>query len=196
MASDERSRKGFPLFLRLVGKRVLVVGGGRVAHDKTAALIAAGARVEVVAPDIVPELEAVASRATRRPFEPTDVQGAWLVLAAAPSAVNRAVKEAADAARVFVMAVDDIESCSAFGAAQLERGALTIAISSDGRAPALVALLRRAIEAVIPAELEAWLTVAERARGAWKAEGVPIDERRPLLLRALNALYATPAPPS
>jgi siroheme synthase (precorrin-2 oxidase/ferrochelatase) len=64
-----------------------------------------------------------------------------------------------------------------------------LAISSDGRAPALVALLRRALERVIPDEMDSWVALAEESRAAWKAAEVPIGERRPLLLRALNALY-------
>jgi siroheme synthase-like protein len=82
-----------------------------------------------------------------------------------------------------------VENCSAIGAAQLRRGGLTLAISSDGRAPALVALLRRALERLIPDEVDSWVALAEESRTAWKAKEVPIGQRRPLLLRALNALY-------
>jgi siroheme synthase-like protein len=134
-------------------------------------------------------LSEVADVVERRPFVDADVEGSWLVLAAATAEVNRAVRRAADLRRVFVIAVDDIESCTAIGAAQLRRGGLTLAISSDGRAPALVALLRRALDRVIPEDVAQWVELAERSRGTWKAARVPIEERRPLLLRALNALY-------
>ncbi len=179
----------YPLFLHLEGRRVLLVGGGPVAREKGTALAEAGARVCVVSPAIDPALAAVAAEAHFRPFEASDVDAAWLVVAAAPPDVNRAVRAAADARSVFCLAVDDVESCTAIGAARLQRGAITIAISSGGAAPALVALVRRALDALLPADLGAWEAVAVEARAAWKKEKVPFAERRPRLLRALNALY-------
>jgi siroheme synthase-like protein len=181
---------GFPIFLRLDGRCVLVVGGGSVALEKARALALAGARVRVVAPEIHSGFDGVADTVEVRPFASADLDGAWLAIAAASPEVNREVKLAADRRRVFVVAVDDVESCSAIGAAQLRRGGLTLAISSDGRAPALVALLRRALEQVIPDDVDRWVELAERCRGEWRAAKVPFAERRPRLLRALNALYA------
>lgn len=183
----------YPLFLQLAGRRVLVVGGGPVATEKGLALVAAGARVRVVAPVVGDALAAAADDVQRREFVETDADDAWLVLSAAPPEVNREVRAAADARRIFCLAVDDVESCTAIGAARLQRGALTIAISSGGAAPALVALVRRALDALLPAELGAWEDVAVRARADWKREKLPMAERRPLLLRALNDLYALDA---
>jgi siroheme synthase-like protein len=179
----------FPLFLRLRGRRVLLVGGGSVALEKARALRLAGASVHVVAPEVHADLVHVADAIDARAFTATDLDDAWLAVATATPTVNRIVKLAADERRVFVVAVDDVDSCSAIGAAQLRRGGLTLAISSDGRAPALVALLRRALERVIPDDVHQWVLLAERSRSAWKSAEVPIAERRPLLLRALNALY-------
>jgi len=181
--------RAFPLFLRLAGRRVLVVGGGRVALDKARALQLAGARVRVVAPEVHEGISEVAEVVETRAFTDADVGDAWLVVAAATPEVNRAVRRVADEKRVFVVAVDDVESCSAIGAAELRRGGLTVAISSDGRAPALVALLRRALERIIPEDVARWVEVAETSREAWKAAKIPFADRRPLLLRALDALY-------
>ena len=183
------TKAAFPLFLRLEGRRVLVVGGGQVALEKALALRAAGASLFVVAPEVHADLATMADSVAVRPYADRDLDDVWLVVAAATSEVNRAVKVGADARRLFVVAVDDPENGSAIGAAQLRRGGITVALSSDGRAPALVALLRRALEQVIPEDVHAWLSLAEEARGTWKRVGVPIAERRPLLLRALNALY-------
>lgn len=185
-----KAQRYFPLFLHLEGRDVLVVGGGKVAHEKAAALSAAGARISVVAPEVCRELSALADTTAHRAFVDADVDGAWLVIAAATPAVNLEAKRAADARRVFVVAVDDLASCSAIGAAQLHRGGLTIAISSDGRAPGLVALLRRALEDVLPDDVAEWVGLAERLRVAWKSASVPLSDRRPLLLRALNSMYA------
>jgi siroheme synthase-like protein len=174
----------FPLFLRLEGRRVLVVGGGPVASSKALELHAQGARIDVVAPEVVPELAAIAHVA-QRPFEASDVDGAWLVIAAAPRTVNRAVREAADARATFVVAVDDVPSCTAFGASRFVRGGITVALSSGGRAPALVALLRRALEALLPDDLDRWTALAEIERARWKREGTPMSSRRSRLLEAL-----------
>ncbi|HEY8925903.1 MAG TPA: uroporphyrinogen-III C-methyltransferase [Polyangia bacterium] len=183
----------FPLFLKLGGRLVLLVGGGPVATAKARALAEAGARVTIVAPALAPELEALAAArgwlVQRRPFAPADLDGAWLVIAAAPPEVNRAVGAAAEAVRVFVVAVDDPPASSAYGAGVVRRAGVTVAISSGGDAPALTGLLREGIEAVLPDELDAWMDEARRARVVWRAEGVPMAERRPRLLAALNRLY-------
>jgi siroheme synthase-like protein len=126
----------------------------------------------------------------RRVFTPADVAGAWLVVAAAPAEVNRAVAAAARRRPVFVVAVDDVASASAYGAATLCRGGVTVAVSTGGEAPALAGLLREALEELLPEELEEWSALARRTRREWRERRVPISERRPLLLQALDALYA------
>ncbi len=179
----------YPLFLNLAGRQVLVVGGGPVACDKACALVESGARVRVVAPQVRAELHAVAETVHLRPFEPADLDGVWLVIAAAPPEVNRQVRAAADEQQRFVVAVDDVANCSAIGAACLRRGPLTFALSSDGVAPALVSLLRQGLDALLPAELDEWVKVARTERAAWKADRTPFALRRPRLLAALTALY-------
>ena len=183
----------YPLFLKLAGRQVLVVGGGPVALGKVRALLEAGAVITVVAPQIDPELEALEKKGNisiaRRSFERSDVGGSWLVVAAAPPAVNRSVAAAAESLRLFVLAVDDTSAASAYGAGTLRRGGVTVAVSTDGRAPALAGLLREALEAVLPDDLEGWTAEAERQRAVWRASGVPMAERRPRLLEALNRLY-------
>jgi len=183
----------FPLFLKLAGRKVLVVGGGPVAAAKVASLREAGAEIAVVAPEVQPALSDLAAAGkisvARRSFEAADLGGAWLVVAAATPDVNRTVAAAAESQRLFVLAVDDPTAASAFGAGTLRRGGVTIAVSTDGRAPALAGLLREGFEAILPEDLEAWTTEAARQRAAWRADGVPMAERRPRLLRALNELY-------
>ncbi len=183
----------YPLFLKLAGRKVLVVGGGPVALGKVRALLEAGAAVTVVAPEAGPELAALAEAGNifldRRCFEARDLGGSWLVVAAAPPEVNRSVAAAAESQRLFVLAVDDTSAASAYGAGTLRRGGVTVAVSTNGRAPALAGLLREGLEAVLPADLEGWTAEAERQRAAWRAARVPMAERRPLLLEALNRLY-------
>lgn len=184
----------FPVFLKLEGRRVLVVGAGPVAASKLRPLVDAGARVTVVAPRVLREIEEIAAVASRieivrRPFEPGDVDGVWYVVAAAPPEVNRAVAQAAESKCLFVNAVDDLESASAYAGAIVQKAGVTIALSTDGEAPALAGLVREALEALLPEELDTWMACAQAARRDWLAQGVPMPERRPLLLQALNELY-------
>jgi siroheme synthase-like protein len=181
----------FPVFLKLEGRRVLVVGAGPVAAGKLRPLLDAGARVTVVATDVVPAISELADEIeiARRPFDASDVEGVWYVVAAAPPDVNRAVARAAEARGLFVNAVDDMENASAYLGAIVQRAGVTLAISTDGEAPALAGLLREALEVLLPDDLDRWMVSAKEARRQWLAERVPMAERRPLLLDALNQLY-------
>jgi len=168
---------------------VVVVGGGPVAASKLAALQAAGALIEVVAPDIRPEIAAAGVVLHRRAFAAGDLDGAWYVVAAAPPAVNRQVLDAANARGIFVNAVDDPANATAYMGSIVRRESLTIAISTEGRAPALAGLMREALDAWLPSDLDRWLAAADEARREWKQQGVPMEHRRPLLLETLNRLY-------
>ncbi len=180
----------YPAFLKLDGRPVLLVGAGPVAASKLDGLLAAGAKVKVVAPEVRPEIERAPVEVARRPFGPADLDGVFFAIAAATPAVNREVRDAAERRGLFVNAVDDVENASVYLGGVVRRGGVTLAISTDGRAPALAGLLREALEVVIPDEVEAWVEEASRVRARHKAEGLPMAARRPLLLEALNRLYA------
>jgi uroporphyrin-III C-methyltransferase / precorrin-2 dehydrogenase / sirohydrochlorin ferrochelatase len=180
-----------PLFLNLTGRAVLLVGGGRVAEAKLRQLLAAGAQVRVVAPVITSAIRAANVELVERGFVAGDLEGAWLVVAAATPEVNREVAAAAEPRRVFVNAVDDPANASAFLSGVVRRDGVTIAVSTDGHAPALTALLREGLNALLPADLGAWMAVAREQRVQWRRGQVPMEERKPHLLRALNALYAS-----
>jgi siroheme synthase-like protein len=186
----------FPVFLRLEGRRVLLVGGGTVATGKVRGLLEAGARVTVVAPALAPELLQAPVEVRRRPFVASDLDGVCYVIAAAPREVNRRVAEAAHARGLLVNAVDDVENASAYAGAVLRRAGITIAISTDGAAPALAGLIREALEEILPDDLDSWMRCAGNARSRWLSERVPMAERRPLLLQALVELYERQAEPT
>jgi len=179
----------YPVFLQLQGRPVLLVGGGNVASAKIDGLIAADARITVVAPAILDALRKPAVRIEQRASVPEDLEGKWFVVAAATARVNRAVARAAEIRGVFVNAVDDTSSASAYLGGVFRKGGVTVAVSTDGRAPALAGLLREALQALLPDELESWAEVARELRTHWKADAVALARRRPLLLRALNELY-------
>jgi uroporphyrin-III C-methyltransferase/precorrin-2 dehydrogenase/sirohydrochlorin ferrochelatase len=181
--------KLLPLFLKLAGKRVLMVGAGPVAASKLSSLIETGAEVVVVAPDIHPDIAASGVTIHQRPFEPSDLEGVWLVVAAALPEANAQVSREAEARRLFVNAVDDPPRASAYLGGVVRKAGMTLAISTDGAAPALAGLFREALDALLPDELAAWMGVAREQKVRWKEDGVPMEKRRPLLLKALNRLY-------
>jgi uroporphyrin-III C-methyltransferase/precorrin-2 dehydrogenase/sirohydrochlorin ferrochelatase len=183
----------YPVFLKLDGLPVVVVGGGAVAASKLDGLLAAGARVTVVAPEVRPEIRAKAT-VIESAFQPAHLAGARWVVAAATAEVNREVAAAAAARGLFVNAVDDPASATAYLGGVVRRGPVEIAISTGGLAPALAGLVREAIEAILPDDLERWFDIAVAARAEHKQRRVPIHERRPLLLRALDRLYTRGAP--
>jgi uroporphyrin-III C-methyltransferase / precorrin-2 dehydrogenase / sirohydrochlorin ferrochelatase len=179
----------YPVFLKLDGRPVLVVGGGPVAAGKLEGLLAAGAKVTVVAPDIRPEFERAGVARRRRRFEPHDLDGMWLVVAAASPEVNQEVVTAAERRQLFVNAVDDPANATAYLGGVVRRDGMTVAFSTGGRAPALAGLMREALDAWLPQDLAEWMSAAEEIRKTWKQQGVPMDERRPQLLETLNRLY-------
>ncbi len=179
-----------PVFLRLEDRPVLLVGGGPVAAAKLPALVEAGARVTVVAPEVLPGIARPGVVVKTRPFADADLDGMWYVVSAAPPEVNRQVLAAAAPRRLFVNAVDDPAHATAFAGGVVRREGLTLAISTGGRAPALAGLLREALEAWLPPDLDRWFATADRARQVWRETGVPMEARRPQLLEALNRLYA------
>jgi siroheme synthase-like protein len=113
----------------------------------------------------------------------------WLAVAAATSEVNREVAAAAERLRIFVNAVDDPPNATAYLSGVIRRDDVTIAVSTSGEAPALTALVREALDAVLPSDLDDWMRTARSQRRDWKRDRVAMDARKPLLLNALNALY-------
>jgi siroheme synthase-like protein len=181
----------FPIFLKLTGRTVLVVGAGSVAASKLDALEKSGATIRIVAPQIGQNIKRSGISIVHRKFQPSDLDGVWLVVAAATTEVNRQVANAAEERCVFVNAVDDPANASAYLGGVVRKGDVTFSISTNGRAPALTSILREGLEMVLPtSDLERWMKDAEILRTQWRSEGVPMNERRPLLLEALIRNYS------
>ena len=183
----------FPAFIKLAGRRVVVIGGGPVAASKLEALLNAGADITVVAPEIVPKIKNSSVTILERGFQLSDLDGAWLVVAAATPDVNRVVAQAAETQHIFVNAVDDPPNASMYLGGVVRRAGVTFAISTDGRAPALAGLFREALDSLLPTrDLEQWMAEAAQLRRHWQKNAVPMQNRRPELLESLIRLYKTP----
>ncbi|WP_203337920.1 uroporphyrinogen-III C-methyltransferase [Nocardioides limicola] len=137
----------YPVGLRLAGRRVVVVGGGHVAQRRVPALIAAGADVLVVAPEVTMALEGMTAEITwvRRKFAAEDLDGAWYAIAATDDAeVNASVVAAADERRIFCVRSDDAREASAWTPASGRHAGVTVAVLGN-REPRKSAALRDAI---------------------------------------------------
>jgi len=178
-----------PTFLNLGGRRALLVGGGSVAASKLETLLRARAEVRLVAPQVHPSIRDRGVRIEERGFHDSDLDDVWFVVAAATPAVNAEVARAAERRRIFVNAVDDPPNASAYLGGVIRRAGVTVAISTNGDAPALAGLLREGLDALLPGDLDRWTSCARDIRARWKSQGIPMAQRRPQLLDALIALY-------
>jgi uroporphyrin-III C-methyltransferase/precorrin-2 dehydrogenase/sirohydrochlorin ferrochelatase len=107
--------------------------------------------------------------------------------------VNAAVARRAGQRCLFVNAVDDPANASAYLGGVLRRDGVTVAISTNGRAPALAGLLREGLDALLPADLDRWFGRADTLKRRWRRTGVPMPARRPELAEAITRLYPGPA---
>jgi precorrin-2 dehydrogenase / sirohydrochlorin ferrochelatase len=152
----------FPMFLKLAGRKCLVVGAGEIATAKIASLLDAGARVTVVAPRGLDETRKLARLGKiewrEREYRPADLECVFLAIAAtADATVNFQVFADAEARGILCNAVDDPPNCDFYFGAVVKRGALQVAISSAGESPALVQRLRREIDSRLEAGTGEWL---------------------------------------
>lgn len=176
----------FPMFVKLRGRHVVVVGGGEIAASKMDGLLQAGAKVLVVSPALNAQLSTLVREGKiewrEREFAPDDLQDAFLVIAATsvPS-VNLSVYRAADARGLLCNAVDDIENCHFYYGSIVQRGDLQIAISTNGKSPALAQRLRKELEAEFGPEYESWLEWLGAARDVLRASGASQAQNKEVL---------------
>lgn len=151
----------FPIFVKLEGRPVLLVGAGPVGESKIGGLLSAGAVVTVVAPDATPAIQRLAEDGKifwhRRAFDPRDLDGMTLAVAAVPKQVALRIHEEAQIRGVLVNSVDDPENCDFYYPAVVNRGDLQIAISTAGHSPALAQRIRIELEQQFGPEYAHWL---------------------------------------
>jgi precorrin-2 dehydrogenase/sirohydrochlorin ferrochelatase len=176
----------FPAFLKLVDRRCLVVGGGRVAEEKTQGLLRAGAQVRVIAPEATRRIRAWAREGKicwdARAFRTADLNGMFLVVAATSSpTLHGQIHAQAKRRGVLCNVVDDPEHCDFYYGSVVRRGELQIAISTGGHSPALAQRLRERLQRQFGAEYKEWLEELGAIRKRLFARRVSPARRKALL---------------
>jgi siroheme synthase-like protein len=176
----------FPIFVKLEGRLVVVIGGGSIAEAKIPGVLSSGARVRLVSPSITPQIAEWVRFGKidwlPKEFEAADLNGAFLVIAATSApGVNETVFREAEARGLLCNAVDDIEHCHFYYGAVVQRGDLQIAISTNGKSPALAQRLRQEFESEFGPEYEVWLQWLGAAREALRASDPSSETTKKLL---------------
>ncbi|HMD44419.1 MAG TPA: bifunctional precorrin-2 dehydrogenase/sirohydrochlorin ferrochelatase [Candidatus Acidoferrum sp.] len=173
----------FPAFLKLDGRQIIVIGGGNLAAAKIPGLLQANARVRVISPQINSAIVGLVRLQKiqwhRKLFSADDLKGAFLVIAATSlREVNAAVYQEADRRGILCNAVDDIESCHFYCGAIVQRGDLQIAVSTNGKSPALAQRLRQELEYQFGPEYAAWLEWLGAAREVLRSQAHEPEARK------------------
>jgi precorrin-2 dehydrogenase/sirohydrochlorin ferrochelatase len=178
--------KLFPMFLKLAGRPCLVVGAGAIAESKISSLVETGADVSVVAPEARRQIRSWAREGKikwhQRSWEPSDLEGMFLVVAATSSTkLNEQILKKATRRGILCNIVDVPELCDFYYPAVVQRGALQIAISTAGQSPALAQRLRKVLEEQFGPEYEEWLVHLGEARDKLFAKLLDPEERKRVL---------------
>jgi len=174
------------MFLKLTGRACLVVGAGSVGEAKIRTLLPTGATVRVIAPHATPAVvkwvESGCIAWETRGFTPADLEGVFLVIAATSSVeVNDIVFREAQRRGVLCNAVDDPARCDFYYPAVVRRGSLQIAISTEGKSPALAQRLRRELENHFGPEYAGWVEHLGEERKQLLGREMDYEYRRSLL---------------
>jgi len=178
----------FPAFIELEDRSCLVVGGGRVAAHKAAALASYGARVTVIAPELDPSLASIEGcRCVRRCFADGDIDGQPLVVAATDDAqTNARVSRLCRARGILVNVVDDPANCTFVFPAVCRKGPMTVAVSSGGACPVAAKMVRDRVAGLLPDDFIAAVEELGNARDDLKRRFPSYAERREHCERTLE----------
>ena len=173
----------YPIFVRLRNRRTLVVGGGGMATVRVKQLLAAGAAVTVIAPEVSDEIERLASEGSlqliKRKFERSDVDQSFFVVIGATNngSVQQALAEEAESRGLLYNVVDRPEHCNFYTPAVVERGDLKIAICTQGQSPVFSGRLRQELEEALPASAGEFTALLGELREKLKLK-IPWSENR------------------
>ncbi len=180
----------FPAFLKLAGRHCVVVGAGRTAEGKILGLLQTGAEIRVIAPKATPRIRGWARankiRWDARPFRASDLSRAFLVVAATSvPALHAKIYAQARQRGILCNVVDDPPHCNFYYGAVVRRGALQIAISTEGHSPALAQRLKQKIAAEFVPQYGSWLAEIGKLRRKILGEKKLSPARRKAALRRL-----------
>ena len=158
----------YPIMLRLEGKKVVVIGGGRVAERKVSGLLGTGSLITVISPQATDELKGLASSGLiewhEKSFSKVDIEGAFLIFAATnDNVLNQSIKMAASNQQLVTIA-DDPEGSDFHVPSQIQRGRLSIAVSTGGASPTLARKIREQLEHQFDEHFEEYLEFLFTAR--------------------------------
>lgn len=162
----------YPVNLVVAGRTCVVVGGGAVAARKVEGLLAAGAEVVVIAPEIDERIRSLPVRLIERPYRHGDLAGAWLaIVATGDPQTNRVIHADGDAGRVWINAADDPDACSFTLPAVVRQGPVMVAVSTGGHSPALAVWLKEQVGARLGPEVALLAEWLSEARDELRAAG-------------------------
>lgn len=176
--------KPYPIFLiGLENRHCIVIGGGHEAEYKVTGLLDCGAQVTVISPELSPVLcdwaESGAFVWLARPYQPGDLRGAFLIFAErGDPATNAAIHREAEAERALVNVMDDVPHCNFTAGSVVRQGALTLAISTSGAAPALAVRLRQQFSGEFGPEYATFLAWMRALRQPMMTHYDTFQERR------------------
>jgi precorrin-2 dehydrogenase / sirohydrochlorin ferrochelatase len=161
----------YPIFVNLVNKRCVVVGGGKIAEKRVLGLLAASATVDVISPEITDNLKGLTSSGEivwqQKEYTIADIEQAFLVVAATDSpAVNQQVAKDANAKNLLIGRADQWNGGNYLTGVSVVRGALQLSLTTGGTSPTLAAVLKTQLENMYGEEWERWALLFENMRPA------------------------------
>ena len=173
----------YPVFLNLTGRRCVIIGGGQVAEGKVSKLLDSGAKIIVISPDATQGIRDYADSGqieySLRKYQEGDLNGAFLVVAATNDrVVNQEIFEEAEKSGILLNAVDDMPRCSFIAPSIVEKGPITVAISTGGASPALARKLREKLEVSPALDWADATNMLSHARQIIKDKQIALDPQR------------------
>ena len=166
------TKNQFPINLNLEGRSCLVVGAGRIGLRKSEQLLAAGARVTVVAPEVVGDFAGLPVTLHQRAFELTDLDGQRLVITATGNReLDQLIYDTCEERGIWINSADDPERCAFTLPAVVRRGDLMVTVSTGGNSPALSSWMRQKLEALVGPEFEEVVNELAQERVLIHADG-------------------------
>jgi precorrin-2 dehydrogenase/sirohydrochlorin ferrochelatase len=190
--SGTQCHRYYPILLDLKGKRVLVVGGGKVAQRKIETLLEHGASVQVIARELTPPIALLAEKGmihyAGRDFSESHLDRVFLVIAATDDAkLNRLVSDKAQQRGLLVNAVDQPSECNFIVPSVLRRGDLVVAVSTSGKSPAFARKVREELEEQFGEEVDLYLTLMGNLRINILSQGLPQGQNKELFEKLISS---------